>query len=351
MRFLPGLLLLAATVAFHGASLSAATKDAPMKKKGAAAKITHPTFGKVERLDPALDNLIAPDAKIEKLAEGFDWSEGPAWMSRGDFLVFSDVPRNTVYKWKEGEGISVFMKPSGYTGSVPRGGEPGSNGLTVDSAGRLVLAEHGDRRIARLEKNGTKTTLTEYYQFMRYNSPNDLVYDRENNLYFTDPPYGLLGNNSDPNKELMFNGVFLLRRTGQVVLLTKEMTFPNGIALSPDNKTLYVANSDPKLAVWKKFDVLPDGTIRNSRTFFDATSMQAGRKGLPDGMRVDKLGNVFATGPDGVLVFSPEGKHLGTINTGEATANCGWGNDGSVLYITADDKLARIQTLTKGKGY
>jgi gluconolactonase len=306
-------------------------------------------FGTLEVNDPNFFTLIDLSAPIQKLASGFDWSEGPAWFKDGGYLVFSDVPSNTVYRWKEGEGMSVFLKPSGYTGATPRGGEPGSNGLTVDSQGRLVLCEHGDRRVGRVEQDGRHVTLADRYNGKRFNSPNDLAYKSNGDLYFTDPPYGLEKNMDDPRKELPFQGVYRLKPNGEVTLLTDQMSRPNGIAFSPDEKTLYVANSDPQKAVWMAFDVKPDGTIANGRVFFDATSMVGpAKKGLPDGLKVDKAGNLFATGPGGVLVFTPAGKHLGTINTGEATANVGWGGDGSVLYITADMFLCRIQTKTRG---
>ncbi|MBM3890887.1 MAG: SMP-30/gluconolactonase/LRE family protein, partial [Verrucomicrobia bacterium] len=205
------------------------------------------TLGTIERLDPALDKLIPPGAVIEKLAEGFDWSEGPVWLPAESCLLFSDVPRNTVYKWKAGAGVSVFLKPSGYTGPpMPGQREPGSNGLTFDAEGRLVLCEHGDRRVARLEKNGRKTTLADRFEGKRFNSPNDLVFKSNGDLYFTDPPYGLPKLNNDPAKEIPFNGVYRLAKDGTLTLLTKEMTFPNGLAFSPDEKTLYVANSDPQ---------------------------------------------------------------------------------------------------------
>ncbi len=310
----------------------------------------YPTFGKIERLDPALDKLIPADAKLEKLAEGFTWSEGPVWIRGGGYLLFSDVPKNTIFKWKEGEGITEFMKPSGYTGATPRGGEPGSNGLTVDGKGRLVLCEHGDRRIARLEKNGTKTTLADRYLGKRFNSPNDLVIKSNGDIYFTDPPYGLEGGNKSPVKELAHNGVYRVAKNGDVTLLTSELPYPNGIAFSPDEKTLYVAVSDAK-AVWMAYDVKRDGTIANGRIFFDATAKTKKLPGYPDGMKVDKAGNLFATGPGGILVFNRDGKHLGTINTGEPTGNCAWGNDGSTLYITANHYLCRIRTSTRAKGF
>jgi gluconolactonase len=315
----------------------------------AQEKKTYPTIGTVERVDRRIDRLIPTDAAMERLADGFEWAEGPVWDKRGGFLLFSDVPQNTVFKWKEGESVSVFLKPSGYTGPTPRGGEPGSNGLLMDSEGHLVLCQHGDRRVARLEKDRHFTTLADRYEGKRLNSPNDGVYKSNGDLYFTDPPYGLLGHNNDPQKELPFNGVYRLAKDGTLTLLTKEMTFPNGIAFAPDEKTLYVANSDPKKAIWMAFPVKDDGTIGEGRVVFDATPWaKAGKKGLPDGMKVDKEGNLFATGPGGVCVFAPDGTHLGTLNTGEATANCGWGDDGSTLYITADMYICRIRLTTKG---
>src|SRR4051812_10031294 len=345
-RTLPALLL---TICLGACASNQSSKPDPETK----AASTFPPIGMVERLDPALDKLIAPGTKIEKLAEGYEWAEGPVWVSRGGgHLLFSDVIKNTVHKFDPKIGkAEPFLSPSGYTGSTPGGGEPGSNGLTLDPQGRLVLCQHGDRRIARLNDDGrTFTTLVDRYQGKRFNSPNDLVYDSRGNLYFTDPPYGLEGKNDDPKKELNFNGVYLLRKTGELVLLTKELTFPNGLAFSPDEKTLYVAQSDPKRAVVWMFDVKPDGTIGNKRVFFDAQHLVEGRKGLPDGMKVDKAGNVFTSGPGGILVLSKEGKHLGTLNTEEATANCAWGGkDGSDLYLTADMYLCRVRTKTQGK--
>ncbi|HWE39984.1 MAG TPA: SMP-30/gluconolactonase/LRE family protein [Isosphaeraceae bacterium] len=323
-----------------------------------ATKKPYPTFGSIERKDAKLDALIPKDAKIEKLAEGFDWSEGPVWLrDRGNnspagALLFSDVPKNTVYIWRESQGVREYLKPSGYTGKVPRGGEPGSNGLVIDDFGRLVLCQHGDRRVARLADNNTFVTLADRYDGKRLNSPNDATYNAKGDLYFTDPPYGLLKLNDDPAKELPFNGVYRLDREGKLTLLTREMTFPNGIAFSPDEKTLYVANSDPKKAIWMAFPVKDDGTIGTGRVFADVTKLvEAGKKGLPDGMKVDRAGNLFATGPGGVLVFAPDGTHLGTLDTGEATANCNFGGDGSDLYITADMYIGRVKTTTKGKGF
>jgi gluconolactonase len=326
---------------------------------GADDKKPYPAFGTIERKDPAFDKLIPKDAIVEKLADGFMWAEGPIWVPEGKYLLFSDIPRNLIWKWKEGEGKSMFLEKAGYTGSKPRGmpgsvprDEPGTNGLTLDSEGRLVACEHGDRRVSRREKDGKKITLADKYEGKRLNSPNDLVYKSNGDLYFTDPPYGLQKHWDDPERELDFCGIYRISKDGKLTLLTKELSRPNGIAFSPDEKTLYIANSDPKQAVWVAFDVKDDGTLGKSRVFFDSTPwVGPDKKGLPDGMKVDKNGNLFATGPGGLHVFTPDGKLLGTLATGVATANCNWGDDGSVLYIAADTNLCRIKTTTKGKGF
>jgi len=308
---------------------------------------------RIERLDPALDRLIDVNAKIEILAEGYDWSEGPVWVKEGGFLLFSDVPKNVVHRWKQGEGAKPYLTPSGYTGSVPRGGETGSNGLTLDREGRLVLAQHGDRRVARMDAplsapKPSFTTLADRYQGARFNSPNDLVFKSNGDLYFTDPAYGMEKQWDDPRREMNYAGVFRRSAAGEVTLLTREMTRPNGLAFSPDEKRLYIAQSDQNAAIWRVFDVKADGTLENSRVLFDATAMTKTRRGLPDGLKIDVDGNLWATGPGGVLIISPEGKHLGTIATGQATANCAWGDDGRTLYITADMYLMRVRVKTKG---
>ncbi|MGA2069410.1 MAG: SMP-30/gluconolactonase/LRE family protein [Thermoguttaceae bacterium] len=337
---------------------------------------TYPTLGRIERLDPRFDKLVPRDAVLEKLAEGFKWSEGPVWIGRpGDgshargvaggpvpgppmavppsgYLLFSDIPNNAVMKWKDGEGISVFLKPSGYTGTTPRGGELGSNALTLDVAGRLVLCQHGDRRIVRREADGRWTTLVDRYDGKRLSSPNDLVFKSNGDLYFTDPPYGLPQGANDPTRELDFCGVFRVSAAdGKVTLLTKEMTGPNGIAFSPDEKILYVSQSDPHKAVWMAFAVKEDGTVGPGRVFYDATRWTKTLNGLPDGMKIDRGGNLFAAGPGGINVFSPDGTLLGRINPDQPTSNCAFGEDGSVLYITANQYLCRIKTSTKGKGF
>jgi gluconolactonase len=274
----------------------------------------------------------------------------------GGYLLFSDVPQNVVYKWKEGAGAQPYLKPSGYTGTEPRGGEMGSNGLTLDANGRLVLCQHGDRRVARMEAPLSSpqpkfSTLADRYDGKRFNSPNDVVFHSNGDMYFTDPPYGMPKQFEDPGREIPFQGVFRRGRDGAVTLLTREMTRPNGLAFSPDERLLYVAQSDSTAAIWRVFDVKPDGTFGASRVLFDSTAMTKTLKGLPDGLKIDTEGNLFATGPGGVLVISPQGKHLGTIFTGQATANCAFGDDGRALYITADMYLMRVRLKAKGRGF
>lgn len=310
-----------------------------------------PDIGKVHRYDPRLDKILAADAKIEVIGSGFEWAEGPVWIKDGGYLLFSDIPRNSVMKWKEGEGVTLFLKPSGYTGVVDYGREPGSNGLTVDAQGRLVSCEHGDRRVSRLEKDGGKRTLVDNYMGRRLNSPNDLVFKSNGDLYFTDPPYGLPKNWDDPRRELDFCGVYRLSKDGKLTLLNKDLTRPNGLAFSPDEKKLYVAQSDPKKAVVMEFPVKEDGTLGTGHVFADLTESVDKMPGLPDGMKMDHNGNLFTSGPGGIYVFGPDGKRLGRIETGEKTANCAWGGDGSTLYMTADMYICRIKTLTRGAGW
>lgn len=304
----------------------------------------------IERLDPAFDKLVAPEAVVERLADGFNWSEGPTWLDGA--VVFSDVPENIAYRWKEGmTKAEVFLKPSGMT--TPREGfrEQGSNGLARDAQGRLVLCMHGDRRIARHE-NGVFTTLADRHDGRKFNSPNDLAIRRNGDIYFTDPPYGLDKGNDSPLKEQPHNGVYRVQPDGTVTLVTAAINWPNGIGFSPDERILYVAVSDGKQPRVMAHDVQPDGSVTNARVFFDASALRdQGRKGSCDGMKVDRDGNVWTTGPGGVLVISPEGRHLGSILTNQATGNCCWGDDGSALYITADMFLVRVKTLTKGAGW
>lgn len=309
-----------------------------------------PVLGKIERLDAAFDALVAPDAAIELLAEQkFAWSEGPVWDAAKRRLLFSDIPRNLIWEWSEAGGLKKFLEPSGYTG-VERftGREPGSNGLTFDKAGDLILCQHGDRRLARWS-GGKFVTLADRYEGKRLNSPNDLVIKSNGDIYFTDPPYGLPKGADDPAKELDFQGVYRLNSRGDVTLLTRELGRPNGLAFSPDERTLYVANSDPRKAIVMAYPVKDDGTLGTGKLFVDATqAAQAKQPGLPDGMKVSRDGTVWATGPGGVFVYSPAGKHLGTLATGVPTANVAFGDDGSTLYITADKNLARLRTKVRG---
>jgi len=292
---------------------------------------------------------VMPDImQVEILSKGHEWTEGPLWLSDQKKLIFSDIPPNSIFEWTEKDGIKLWLKPSGYTGEKERGGEPGSNGLVLSQDGKLVLCQHGDRRIAIMDAALSNPkpvfkTLAGNYNGKKLNSPNDAVFHKNGDLYFTDPPYGLEFNMDDPAKELNFQGVYRLSKNGELTLLTKELSRPNGIAFSPDYKKLYVANSDPQKAIWMVYDVTSNGGIENGKIFFDATDKTSTLKGLPDGMKVHKNGWLFATGPGGVLIFTPQGEHLGTIITGEATANCAFNDDYSVLYITADDYLLRVK--------
>ncbi|HEY1186042.1 MAG TPA: SMP-30/gluconolactonase/LRE family protein [Gemmata sp.] len=324
---------------------------------GAAVAAEEPkppmTIGSIDRKDAKLDALIPKGAKIEVLAGGFKWTEGPVWDKKHNALLFTDIPNNRIVKWSAKDGVSDFLKPSGYTGSAAfKGAEPGANGLAFDKDGHLVLCQHGDRRIARL-KDGKFETLADKYMGKRFNSPNDLVFAKNGDLYFTDPPYGLPGQMKDPAKELDFQGVYRLSPKGEVTLLTKEMTRPNGLALSPDEKTLYVANSDPDKAIWMAFPINADGTLGKGKLLYDATAdvKASPDKGLPDGLKLDAKGNIFATAVNGVYVLSPDGTLLGRIVTNDKTANCGWGDDGTVLYLATNDKLTRVKTTTKGLGW
>lgn len=311
------------------------------------------TIGSIDRKNPKIDELIPKDAKIEVLAAGFKWTEGPVWDKKGQALLFTDIPNNRVMRWSPKDGLREFLKPSGYTGTAPfKGEEPGANGLAFDKSGSLILCQHGDRRVARLGAGGKFVTLVDKYTGKRLNSPNDLVFMKNGDLLFTDPPYGLPGQMKDPAKELDFQGVYRLKPDGTLVLLTKEMSRPNGIGLSPDEKTLYVANSDPDKAIWMAFPIKGDGTLGTGKVVHDSTAeVKAMKPGLPDGLKVDQKGNVFATGPDGVFVFAPDHTLLGKIVIGDKNANCAFGDDGSTLYICANDKLVRVRTTTKGLGF
>lgn len=314
---------------------------APIISLPAPEKLT----GSVERLDPAMDALIAPGLELEILATGFTWSEGPVWMARESQLIFSDVPENTAYRWREGEGVDVFLNPSGLTFPDEGSREPGSNGLELDAQGRLLLAQHGDRRLARLNDDGrTFTTLVERFEGKRFNSPNDLILDRRGVIYFTDPPYGL---GKTQTQEIDFSGVYRLATDGALTVVSRELSRPNGIGLSPDDRVLYVANSDGDRPIIMAFDLRADGTAGAGRVLFDGTELRTRtkRRGAFDGLSVDEHGHLWATGPGGVLILAPDGRHLGTLLTERATANCCFGGPGgTTLYVTADERLMRIET-------
>jgi gluconolactonase len=305
--------------------------------------------------------IVPSKAALEKVATGFTWTEGPIWIQSG-YLLFADIPSNSIRKWNSGGGVSIFMQPSGYKGSAPYGGpEPGSNGMTLDRAGRLTVAGHAQQNVWRLERIDSKapiTILADTYQGKRLNSPNDLVYKSDGSLYFTDPPYGLrTQKDDDPAKQLRVNGVYRIPRAAeqkpgaepsrsQLQLLIKDLPRPNGIVFSPDEKYLYVNNSEPK-KIWMRYTVKADGTLTDGMLFCDATSDT--RPGAPDGMKVDQKGNLYSAGPGGVWIFSPAGKHLGTIDFPEKVANMAWGEtDYRTLYVTASSSIYRISLEVPG---
>ena len=303
-------------------------------------------IGSVERLSPEIDNLIEKSAKIEILADGFEWSEGPVWSSQLNSVLFSDVPENVIYSWNEDKGLETFTRPIGYSGKVPNLKKAGTNGLTIDADGNLIICMHGDRKITRLEKFNInrKVTLVNSFDGNLLNSPNDLVYDSKGNLYFTDPPYGLLEGDNDKLKEIEFNGVYKVSPNGDIIVLVKNLTRPNGISISNDEKTLYVANSDKNNPVIMQYDLSEGGAI-NPSIFFDGRELTKKDIGLFDGLKVHPTGNVFATGPGGVLVIKDNGEHIGTIRTEVRTANCAFDENFQYLYMTSDMFLTRIKLL------
>ncbi len=306
----------------------------------------------IHREHPALDALIAPDARIEILCDGFVWTEGPVWIPDGNYLLFSDVPANKMYRWSERDGASVFLDPSGYTGAEPwLFAEPGSNGLVRGPAGTILMCDHGNRAVARLDlATRRKTFLATRFEGKSFNSPNDLALASSGAITFTDPPYGLEGRNASPIKELAHNGLYRLDPAGAVTLLDGGLTFPNGLVFSPDERILYVAISDPALPIWVAYDVDGGGLLANKRVFASASAeAAAGLPGLPDGMTVDASGHLFTTGPGGVHIFNPAGERLGRIDMGtRKIANCTFGEDGRTLFLAATDCIARLRTQTSG---
>jgi gluconolactonase len=322
----------------------------------------------IDRLDPALDRIVPAGARLERLATGFTWGEGPVWVEDkpGDnldgSLFFAEIPSNSIRRWTPGKGVSIFLEPSGYQGKAPYGGpESGSNGMTLDANGRLTVAGHAQRDVYRFESldpHGQITILADSYQGKRLNSPNDVVYRSDGSLYFTDPPYGLrTQSDTDPEKQLKVNGVYRIPHAqeqkpgapparNQLQLVVEDLPRPNGIAFSPDEKYLYVNNSQPK-KLWMRYRARPDGTLTDAKLFYDASSDP--RPGNPDGMKVDVEGNIYSAGPGGVWIFSPEGRHLGTIVMPERTSNLTWaGPDRRTLYITASTSVYRVRLKIAG---
>ena len=311
----------------------------------------------VVRLNPALDDIVPLDATVERLAGNFGFTEGPVWMRKGGYLLFSDIAANVIDKWSPSGGkVSIFLAYSGFTGADPATvglqldtGDRvvtllGSDGVTLDPQGRVVYCAHGDRQVVRLEEDGKRTVLVSQYEGKRLNSPDDLVYKSDGSLYFTDPPFGLRDRDKDPKKELAFNGVYLLK-SGKLLLLSRDLTGPNGLAFSPDEKHLYIIDSSKKSIL--RFDVQPDDTIANGQIFMDMNSDKA--HGGPDGMKVDDRGNVYCTGPGGLWIISPDGKHLGTVLTPENLTNLAFGDaDGKTLYMTGHTGLSRIHLKIPG---
>jgi gluconolactonase len=319
---------------------------------------------RLDRMDAGIDAIVPADATMERVATGFTWVEGPIWIPAG-YLMFAEITSNSIRKVTPDGTVSIFMQPSGYKGSAPYGGkEPGSNGMTLDAKDRLTVAGHAQRDVWRLESldaGAQVTVLADSYQGKKLNSPNDLVYRKsDGSLYFTDPPYGLpTQGDNDPIKELQVNGVYRVpnafnQKPGappardQLQLVVKDLPRPNGIAFSPDEKYLYVNNSGPK-KIWMRYRVQADGSLTDANVFYDATSDP--RPGGPDGMKVDRLGNLYSTGPGGIWIFSPEGKPLGVILTPERAANVNWGGlDRKTLYITATSSIYRIRLKVPGAG-
>ncbi|MCK6459944.1 MAG: SMP-30/gluconolactonase/LRE family protein [Planctomycetes bacterium] len=306
---------------------------------------------RIERADARFDAVVPPGSTVEKVAGGFTWVEGPVWDPKGFRLLFSDIPRNGVFAWRQGAGTELLLEPSGYTGAARFAGrEPGSNGLALDPEGRLLLCQHGDRRVARLGDDGTFAVVADRYEGKRLNSPNDLAFGPNGDLYFTDPPFGLPGALLDPARELPWCGVYRVDGKGVVTLLTKELSAPNGLAFSPDGRDLVVSNADPARPLWMSFPVREDGTLGEGRVLADAKAWAKERPGAPDGMKFDRWGNLFAAGPGGLYVFASDGTHLGTIVLGVPTSNCAFGADGKDLYITADTSIYRLRLSRRAGG-
>ncbi len=309
---------------------------------------SEPAKSEVVRIDPAIDSILPPGSQLEKLAGGFAFIEGPAWHPDG-FLLFSDPNLNVIYRWTQDGQVSIYRTKSGYAGvDIGEYHQPGSNGLSFDREGRVVMCEHGRRRISRLEKNGLVTVLADRYEGKRLDSPNDLVHRSDGALFFTDPPFGLPKGYSDPRKELELSGVFCLL-DGKLKLVSTDLLGPNGLALSPDERFLYVTNWDEQKKIVMRYDCAKDGSLSNGRVFFDMTGAP-GEEAL-DGIKVDRQGHLYVSGPGGLWILGADGKHLGTLRGPELAANLAWGGaDGRTLYLTARTGLYRIRVGVEGAG-
>ena len=312
-------------------------------------KAMYKTTGTIEKYDEALNSIIDSNTKAEIIAEGFEWSEGPLWIEKQKMLLFSDVTMNTVYKWTEEKGKEIYLQPSGYTGKEPgKCKEPGSNGLILDTDGNLVLCQHGNRQMAKMDASLDKPfakfiTLADKYKGQRFSSPNDAVYNSEGELFFTDPPYGLeTQDDKDPKKEIMFNGVYKVKKDGSVILLVDSISRPNGLAFFPGEKRLLIASSDPDKPNWYVWDVQGD-SLPNGKIFYSAAGHDTTWNGLPDGLKIDRKGNVYASGPGGIYFFNSEGKKLGVLRLDNATSNCALSPDEKTLYVTNDMYVLRIK--------
>jgi gluconolactonase len=329
--------------------LFAGCNSNPTGNKTEKADSTLTNTVSVERLNPVMDEIIPQGEVPEIIADGFEWTEGPVWLPDQNILLFSDIPSNSVFQWSEPGGVKLYLRPSGYTDSLPRGGESGSNGLLIDGDGNLILCQHGDRRIAKMDAPLDKPepryiSVADNWLGKRFNSPNDAVFNSKGELFFTDPAYGMEGGYGDPRREINFTGVFKRSADGKVSLLTDKLTNPNGIGFSPDESKLYVANSGQgDQGYWMEYKINSDGMIDEGKLFHNTAHRKEEDKGAPDGLKVRKDGFIFATGPGGVWVFSSDGEHIGTIRTGQATSNCAFDDEGKYLYITADMYLMRIK--------
>jgi gluconolactonase len=315
-------------------------------KTGPFAVVPSEVNVQIVKNDPAIEAIVGPNPKIFKLAEGFKFTEGPIWVPEGKYLLFSDPNSNIIWKFtpngNEPGKLEIFRTPSGYSGAdIAEYGQPGSNGLTLDPQGRLTINEHGNHRVSRLERDGSVTVLADKFEGKRLNSPNDLVYRSDGTLFFTDPPFGLPKFGDDPRRELKFSGVYSIYK-GKLRLINADFAGPNGIALSPDEKYLYVGNWDEKKKVVMRYEVTADGQLSNGQLFFDMTNA-AGEDAI-DGVKVDQRGNVYVSGPGGLWVISAEGKHLGTIIAPKHVHNMAWGDDdGKTLYLCARSGLYRMR--------